>query len=57
VDPGVLRPVLEAAPEYLDAAFGQVEHDFGTMDGYLRTGLGLDEDVIARLRRRLVDPG
>jgi protein-tyrosine phosphatase len=57
VDPGVLRPVLEVAPEYLDAAFGQVEHDFGSMDEYLRTGLGLDENVIARLRRRLVDAG
>nr|WP_203921673.1 tyrosine-protein phosphatase [Rugosimonospora africana] len=55
VDPEVLRPVLAAAPEYLDEAFNQVDRDFGSMDGYLRVGLDLDDAVIARLRDRLVD--
>jgi protein-tyrosine phosphatase len=55
VDAEVLGPVLAAAPEYLDEAFGQVDRDYGSMDGYLRVGLGLDDEVIARLRDRLVD--
>ena len=51
----VLRPVLDAAPEYLDAAFAQVEADYGTLDGYLREGLGLDAEELAALRARLLD--
>ena len=53
--PEVLRPVLDAAPEYLDAAFAQVEADFGALDGYLRDGLGLHDDELAALRARLLD--
>jgi protein-tyrosine phosphatase len=56
VDPRILRPVLAAAPEYLDAAFAQVERDYESMDGYLRDGLGLDDRVLGRLRARLLAP-
>jgi protein-tyrosine phosphatase len=55
VPPEVLQPVLDAAPEYLDAAFAQVEAEHGTLDGYLRAGLGLDEAELAALRDRLLD--
>ena len=54
VPPGVLRPVLDAAPEYLDAAFERVEAQFGTLDRYLRAGLGLDDADLAALHDRLV---
>jgi protein-tyrosine phosphatase len=54
VPPDVLRPVLDAAPEYLDAAFAQVDAEFGGLDRYLRAGLGLDDDELAALRRRLL---
>ena len=55
VPPEVLRPVLDAVPEYLDAAFERVEAEFGTLDRYLRVGLGLDDADLAALRDRLVD--
>jgi protein-tyrosine phosphatase len=55
IDPDLLRPVLAAAPEYLDEAFHQVTGDYGSMDGYLRVGLGLDERAIERLRTRLLE--
>jgi protein-tyrosine phosphatase len=55
VPPEVLQPVLDAAPEYLDAAFERVEAGFGTVDRYLRDGLGLTEDELAALRGRLLD--
>jgi protein-tyrosine phosphatase len=54
VPPDVLRPVLDAAPEYLDAAFAQVDAEFGGLDRYLRAGLGLDDAELAGLRRRLL---
>jgi protein-tyrosine phosphatase len=55
VDVDLLRPVLVAAPRYLDEAFAAAEREFGGIDGYLRGGLGLDEDDLARLRARLLD--
>jgi protein-tyrosine phosphatase len=53
-DPTVLLPLLEARPEYLDAAFAEVDRR-GGMDTYLRTGLGLDESVLTALREALTE--
>ncbi|OLE29666.1 MAG: hypothetical protein AUG44_03300 [Actinobacteria bacterium 13_1_20CM_3_71_11] len=50
----LLWPVLAAEPAYLDEAFGAVEERYGGLDGYLRDGLGLDDDELAALRRRLL---
>jgi protein-tyrosine phosphatase len=55
VPPEVMRPLLDVTPDYLDAAFGQVELDYGTFDAYLRDGLGLGADELAALRARLLD--
>jgi protein-tyrosine phosphatase len=54
LDVAVLRPMLEARPEYLDAAYAEVERRYGSFDGYLRTGLGLDDRVLAALRTHLL---
>jgi len=54
VDVEQLRPVLVADPRYLDEAFAAADRDFGGIDGYLRDGLDLDEEDIARLRARLL---
>jgi protein-tyrosine phosphatase len=54
VPPEVVQPVLCAAPEYLDASFEEVERHYGSLDGYLRAGLGLDETELSALRVRLV---
>jgi protein-tyrosine phosphatase len=50
----LVRPVLSAAPEYLDAAYQEVEKLYGTMDRYLREGLGLADDELVALRDRLL---
>jgi protein-tyrosine phosphatase len=55
VDSELLRPVLIAAPEYLDEAFAAVDRQYGSMERYLRDGLGLDDESIARLRSRLLE--
>lgn len=49
----VLLPAFEVRPEYLEAALATVRARFGSFDGYLRGGLGLADDEVARLRRRL----
>ncbi|WP_345633612.1 tyrosine-protein phosphatase [Rugosimonospora acidiphila] len=56
VDPELVRPVFVAAPEYLDEAFAEADREYGSMDAYLRVGLGLDEMALARLRGRLLGP-
>jgi protein-tyrosine phosphatase len=55
VPPERMRPLLHAAPEYLDAAFAQVEADYGTLDRFLDEGLGLGGDELAALRARLLE--
>lgn len=49
-----LMPVLGVRDSYLDAALEEVEAGFGGIDGYFRTGLGLDDAVVSGLRERLV---
>lgn len=50
----MLAPMLEVRPEYLAAAFDQVDESFGGFAGYLRDGLGLDEDEVRGLRALLL---
>jgi protein-tyrosine phosphatase len=54
-DAGRILPLLEARTEYLDAAFDEAGHRYGSFDGYLREGLGLDDAVLDRLREILLE--
>ncbi|WP_318241466.1 tyrosine-protein phosphatase [Cellulomonas avistercoris] len=53
-DPRLLVPLLEVREEYLDAALGAVREHFGSVDGYLRDGLGLGADEVGALHATLV---
>jgi protein-tyrosine phosphatase len=37
-------PLLEARREYLEAALGQVRQEYGTLEAYLRVGLGVSSE-------------
>jgi protein-tyrosine phosphatase len=50
----VYEPTMVVEADYLQAAYDAVEADYGSVDGYLREGLGLGEDLISALRIRLV---
>jgi protein-tyrosine phosphatase len=39
---------------WLRAAFAEVDHLYGSMDAYVRQGLGLDDATINALRTRLL---
>lgn len=54
IDPAHLTPVLGVEAAYIEAAFAEAEARYGTMDGYVREGLGLDAVTIARLKSRLL---
>ncbi|NEA22832.1 tyrosine-protein phosphatase [Actinomadura bangladeshensis] len=53
-DPDLLIPVQEVRPGYLDAALDQVRRSYGSVDRYLRLGLGVDGRTRARLWRDLL---
>ncbi|QZP07619.1 tyrosine-protein phosphatase [Caenibius sp. WL] len=47
-------PLQRAEPQYLAAAFDEVEQRYGTFANYLRSGLGLNDEEIAKLKRRFL---
>ncbi|WP_327680041.1 tyrosine-protein phosphatase [Kitasatospora sp. NBC_00458] len=50
----VYKPLLDVRPEYLNAGFDEVGKRFGSFDGYLRSGLGLDQRDLRDLRSQLL---
>ncbi|MFF3113863.1 tyrosine-protein phosphatase [Kitasatospora sp. NPDC057904] len=50
----VYKPLLDVRPEYLDAGFDEVRKRFGSFDGYLKDGLGLDQRDLRDLRSQLL---
>ncbi len=46
----VLQVLWRVQPEFLQAAFDEVQGQFGSLDGYLREGLGLGEPEREQLR-------
>ncbi|MER6306045.1 tyrosine-protein phosphatase [Streptomyces sp. NPDC001657] len=53
-NPDLLVPLQEVRADYLRAALDQAEKDYGSLDGYLRQGLGLDTATLVRLHVQLV---
>jgi len=49
------RPLLEVDPEYLQAALDIIHEDYGSVDAYLSSALGLDAERRARLQALLLD--
>jgi protein-tyrosine phosphatase len=42
-------------PEYLDAAHDEVIRQYGSMESYLKKGLGISEELILKLRKELLE--
>lgn len=49
------RPVFGVAPDTLRAGLEQARRSYGSMDGYLERGLGLDAATRTRLARKLLE--
>ncbi|MFD3742913.1 tyrosine-protein phosphatase [Nocardia sp. NPDC058633] len=50
----VIRPLLGVDRSYLEAGITQLTSDYGTVDKYLRDGLGLRPQVVSALRAKLI---
>jgi protein-tyrosine phosphatase len=55
-DPELLRPLLGVEAAYLEASLGEVRRQHGSIEGYVRDGLGVDAQAQAALRALLVEP-
>ena len=49
----VFEVAMLVSEDFLQEAYDAVAEHYGDLDGYVRSGLGLDEDTLARLRGRL----
>lgn len=52
----VVVPLMRSDPRYLEAALVRIDQEYGSVDGYLKTKLGLDAAEIAALKSRLLEP-
>ncbi|MGC0362139.1 protein-tyrosine phosphatase [Rhodococcus sp. 27YEA15] len=52
IDPELIRPLLGVRESYLGAALDEMRIRFGTVEDYLRDGLGLTSEDVAVLRER-----
>ncbi|MGU3586561.1 tyrosine-protein phosphatase [Rhodococcus sp. C26F] len=50
-----MRALYSVSPEYLEAAFEEVDAVFGSFDNYVKSGLGLDDHDVAVLRSKIVE--
>jgi protein-tyrosine phosphatase len=54
--PQVAEVLYRVQPEFLQAAFEAIEQDYGTIESYLREGLGLGARERERLRELYLEP-
>jgi len=56
-DLGLLRPLMEVRPAYLESALDEMRRTFGTIERYFAEGLGIDTTTRASLRTTFVERG
>jgi protein-tyrosine phosphatase len=54
-DPSIPEDILGVKAEYLDAAFDEMQTQYGGIEGYLQSGLGIDHAGQQRLRNRFLE--
>lgn len=53
-DPEIALALIGVFPSYLEAALAEVETRYGSMEKYVREGLGVSDEAVEALRARLV---
>jgi protein-tyrosine phosphatase len=55
VDKDVAKSMMAAKKEYLDATFTEITKQYGSVDNYLKTQIGLDDQKIALLKKKFLE--
>lgn len=54
-DPEEVRPLLGVEPRYIEAALQAMESEYGSIEGFVRDGLGLNDQQLQQLRENLLE--
>lgn len=55
-DPEVIRPLLGVEEVYIQTAIDTIKQDYGSVEAYLKKGVGMSEADLSTLRSRLLNP-
>lgn len=55
IDKDVATDMLQAKKQYLDATFAAINKNYGSVDKFLRTQIGLDDNKIAILKKKFLE--
>lgn len=55
IDPEVAKSMAGVKKEYLDATFQAIKKQYGSVDNYLKTQIGLDDEKIALLKKKFLE--
>ncbi len=55
LDPEVAKSMSGVKKEYLDATFSAIVKQYGSVDNYLKTQIGLDDEKIALLKKKFLE--
>ena len=55
IDQDVAKSMMAAKKEYLDATFAEITKQYGSVDNYLRTQIGLDDQKIGLLKKKFLE--
>ncbi|HEY9001367.1 MAG TPA: tyrosine-protein phosphatase [Mucilaginibacter sp.] len=55
IDPEVAKSMAGVKKEYLDATFNAIVKQYGSVDNYLKTQIGLDDQKIAQLKEKFLE--
>jgi protein-tyrosine phosphatase len=53
--PEAIRPLLGVRRDYLEAAFDTIDERYGSLEAYLREGLGVSDEELAQMRAQLLE--
>ncbi len=56
LDPEVLRPIMGVEASFLEAAYDEIEKEYGSLEKYLKDGLGIDRETRLRLQEKFLEP-
>ena len=56
IDEAVFRRILGVSEKTIDLSFDRMKSDYGSIDGFIRDGLGIDDDTRRQLQNKFLEP-
>lgn len=55
--PDVVEPLMRTEPAYIEATLDAIEAEYGSVEGFVQSELGMDDAELERMRHRLLEGG